>query len=70
MKTSKFKVTGYAFIPIEVSMEVDAVGPEDAKRKAVILFENSEKKSQFIVTGTEDECAVFDWLPSLAHVSK
>ena len=64
----KFKVTGYAFVPVEVSLEVEASSVEKAKQKAVIVFNASQQKQNFILPETEDYAAVFDWLPSLANV--
>lgn len=59
----KYKVRGYAFIPIEVAMDVEANNPEHARLKAVESFRASDRKSRFVVPGTEDEAAVFDWEP-------
>lgn len=59
----KYKVRGYAFIPIEVAMDVEASNADHARRKAVEAFKASERKSRFVVPGTEDEAAVFDWEP-------
>ena len=62
----KFNVTGYAFVPVLVQMTIEARDAKEALIRASLAFGQAERKSRFVVPGTEDESAVFDWEPSEA----
>lgn len=60
----KFRVSGFAMIPIEVQMVVEAPTEYLAKRAALDLFNHPNcSRRDFIVGGSEDESAVHAWEP-------
>lgn len=61
MKNKKFKVSGIAFVPIEVEMEVEAIGRGEAVQVAEMEF--YKNPTQYIVLNSEDLDAVHSWQP-------
>ena len=62
----KYRVTGYALMPVQIAIEIEAnsetlAGKYAAGKYAEQTFESSDDKKQFIVPGTQDECAVNDF---------
>ena len=59
---SKFRVTGIAMVPIEVVMEVEAIGRESALKLAELKFEtNALSRWKWIVQNSHDDAAVHDF---------
>lgn len=63
-KAATYEVTGVAFIPVKISIHVEAASEAEAKEKSREVFKR--EKSRCIVAGTEDESCVFDFDPSEA----
>lgn len=61
-----FTVTGVAFVPVQVSVDLLAADPASAKRKAARMWENIEERGSMIVPGSADESCAFDFEPSEA----
>lgn len=58
----RFRVKGYALVPVEIAMEVVAQNEAQAKQQAEMIFKRpSTKRQQLIVPGTDDELAVHDF---------
>lgn len=62
----KYQVTGYAMIPIEVSITVQAKSDTEAKLKALKLFDENPRKHT--VPGSEDPYTVHDFQPNSAQI--
>lgn len=62
MKNRKFIVTGYALIPVKISIETSAPTGSLAGEAAQHIFDwNEDMRKGFIVTGSEDHAAVHDF---------
>lgn len=66
MKTKKFKVSGIAFVPVEVCMEIDTANEELAI--AIALERFGKKGGKFVVPGSVDTDYPFDWKPFAEEV--
>lgn len=63
---SAYVVTGYALVPHEVEIVVEADGPLQAMQKAKRMFDRGPNRKRFLVPNGYDEDAVFDFEPSHA----
>ena len=59
----KWTVTGYAMVPIEVEMVVEAATKEEAEANALKAFKADPNRSKFVVPNSSDETAAHDWRP-------
>lgn len=59
---SHYRVTGFALVPVEVAVRLEAVSEADAKTIAKTLFRENTRK--YIIPGSSDESAAFDFIPS------
>ena len=66
MPVSAYVVRGYALVPHEVEITVEAESPRQAMQKAKRIFERGPQRHRFIVGGSEDLSAAFDFEPSEA----
>lgn len=59
----KYKVTGYAYVPVLVAIIVEAESEGEAGEKSEEVFRTAQHRSRLIVPGTEDNAAVhsFRW---------
>ena len=67
----KYRITGVAFVPVEVEMLVEAEGEHEAEAKALRMeavnpywtpaSRREMRLSDFIVANSADESAVFDF---------
>ena len=60
----KYKVTGYALVPLRIEIEVNSTSHTCAKKTAERLFETTIDKKTFIVGGSEDLACVYDFIAS------
>lgn len=58
----KYRVTGAAFVPVQIEIVVEAANESDAVSAAAIEFR--AKRRDCILPGSADEGAVFDFEPS------
>jgi len=63
---SAYVVRGYALVPHEVEITVEAESPRQAMQKAKRIFERGPARHRFIVRGSEDLSAAFDFEPNEA----
>jgi hypothetical protein len=66
MACSAYVVRGYALVPHEVEITVEAESPRQAMQKAKRIFERGPARHRFIVRGSEDLSAAFDFEPNEA----
>lgn len=66
MAGSAYVVRGYALVPHEVEITVEAESPRRAMQKARRIFERGPARHRFIVRGSEDLSAAFDFEPNEA----
>jgi len=59
----KFKVTGYAFAPVECAVEVDAPDAQAALTAAKQKFQQSRRKGDFVVANSVDDTHPQEWEP-------
>ena len=58
----KFKVRGYAMVPVEVEMTIEAPDAAAAMHNSTFLFKMPGRK-KFVVPNSQDEAAVCDFGP-------
>ena len=63
---SAYVVRGYALVPHEVEIWVEAESPRQAMQKAKRIFERGPNRGQWIVSNSEDICAAYDFEPNEA----
>jgi hypothetical protein len=61
-----YVVRGYALVPHEVEIIVEAESPRRAMQKAKRIFERGPQRDRFIVLGSEDLSAAYDFEPNEA----
>lgn len=61
-----YVVTGYALVPHKVEMWVEAETPRQAMQKAKRTFDRGPHRANWLVAGSEDTTAAFDFEPSEA----
>lgn len=61
----EFVVKGYAFIPVEVEIKTFAKNAVKALKQAEEAFKKGPKR--FLVAGSEDRSAAFDFKPNSAE---
>lgn len=57
----KYKVSGYAFCPLEVACEIEATSDTEAIAKAKALV--NQNPSAYVVANSEDTSHWHDWAP-------
>lgn len=62
----KYRVHGYAMIPVEAEITIEASSPEEALKLALGEFERD--KIGLLIENSEDYQAAFDWQPSVDPV--
>ncbi len=68
MRRYRFKVTGLALVPVQVSMSIYGENNADAMQRASAIWkENPKVRRDCIVVNSEDHCSVFDFQPSQAE---
>ena len=65
----KFKVTGYAYVPVEIAIEVEARSFEHAKAVAFDAWQVSQRRREFIVAGSADDGSVHSFSPVTAVIA-
>jgi hypothetical protein len=60
----KFKVTGYAYLPVMCTIEVEARNSRQAEAIAFEKWRKSERKADFIVPNSTDETAIHTFEPT------
>lgn len=65
---NKFKVSGIAFVPVEVAMEVFANTDREARGIALELF--ARDRCRYIVSRSEDYGAAHSWEPSVEPIEE
>ena len=63
---SAYVVRGYALVPHEVEIWVEAESPRQAMQKAKKIFERGPNRGQWIVSNSEDIGAAYDFEPNEA----
>lgn len=65
----KFKVTGVAFVPVQIEMTIDAPTGIEAMRAGDALWAKSRRgeRRDFIVANSQDDAAVADFQASGAE---
>jgi|GEM_PF-5297952 len=63
---SAYVVRGYALVPHEVEIWVEAESPRQAMQKAKRIFERGPNRGQWIVGNSEDISAAYDFEPNEA----
>lgn len=66
MKT--YRLTGYALVPVEVEMEVDAEDEQTAIQIGQAHFKSDP--SAYVVSNSADECSACDWEPSATELPR
>jgi hypothetical protein len=64
-----YRVTGYAMMPVQAEIFVDASSQDAALERAELAFKADETKRRFIIKGSEDETAIHSFRASNATVS-
>lgn len=63
----KYRVKGYAFVPVQIEVEVESGNARYATMLAQQTFDNANRKREFIVANSQDYDAVFDFEPGDAE---
>lgn len=61
----KFQVFGFALVPVELSIEIEAEAPAAAVVAALNQFATTPRAG-VITHGTEDHSSVHSWVPTTA----
>lgn len=61
-----YVVRGYALVPHEVEIMVEADSPRRAMQSAKRIFERGPNRKQWLVSNSFDESAAFDFEPNEA----
>lgn len=64
-KRNRFTVRGFALVPIEVVVKVNAINETTARTAALRLFKKNAL--EYVVHNSEDYAAVFDWQPHVVE---